>query len=616
MNGRAKVKQQPIITPDFDSKNKSANLREVHRLIAEFFDLSGLNTLCFGLGIDFEDLSGSNKNDKIRELIKYTIHHGRLSELLESLQKERPNVIWPSVEYLPQDRPFPFIKNIIDFRGCAFQFGSIAVVISLLVPILFVAGIWFISSFEFLNNAPTPTPTSLISIGSFDYFVAVRDRNTRDAIDNARVLIQSPGNAAIINFTDANGHASFRIPERISGQVGKIEVQADNYELYIQNLTIVTDQLPAEIQLIASATSTPTSVSNLELTLTLASTSTSTPTSTPIPPLVVANFDDLNFEKGVVSDSNCMIETRTEEPGQGRVARLSYILKDSQIYWIKLEGANANPYNWLTFEIRTDRSPELPQDILIELKRANNSEVGTAYISQAAAFPGISEEWQTVSIALEQFTSNGTLSSQTQLSELIFKVEAEASGRQGVIYLDNIRFTTGQGELTEADFLVADFENLESPHINNLGGEMGVVSDPNCLIETSQEEAGHGEVLRLQYILAHSQIYWIKLNSLDISTYNWLVLDIRADNSPHLPESVQIELKDETKKVAAVDITEAVEFSKISEEWQTVRLSLMDFVAVNSSLSLTDISELIIKVDIEKSGDQGVIYIDNIQFEP
>lgn len=62
--------------------------------LISYFNLSELQTLCFELGIDFDDLGGEGKMNKARELISYLDRHGRLPELVQILRQQRPQMAW------------------------------------------------------------------------------------------------------------------------------------------------------------------------------------------------------------------------------------------------------------------------------------------------------------------------------------------------------------------------------------------------------------------------------------------------------------------------------------------------------------------------------------------
>jgi hypothetical protein len=62
--------------------------------ISRYFDLAEVGDLCFRLGIEFDDVRGERKSDRVRELVKLVERNGRLPEMLSLLQKLRPHVQW------------------------------------------------------------------------------------------------------------------------------------------------------------------------------------------------------------------------------------------------------------------------------------------------------------------------------------------------------------------------------------------------------------------------------------------------------------------------------------------------------------------------------------------
>ena len=199
-------------------KNKSANLKTLHRSITECFDLSELKTLCLGLSIDFENLSGSNKNDKIRELITYVIRHGQLTKLLEELREERPHQPWPSADDLPQNKHFPFINGPGDVKGYFFQFGPIAVVGFFLAPLLLLGASYYI----YLVNSPSQSVTQ-VTIHTVS--------GAGDAVANAKVLLLYQG-APLSQYTDSNGVAIFSVSS--TNEDAHIIIEHEAYKIYEQ----------------------------------------------------------------------------------------------------------------------------------------------------------------------------------------------------------------------------------------------------------------------------------------------------------------------------------------------------------------------------------------------
>jgi XTP/dITP diphosphohydrolase len=67
----------------------------LRNLIARHFNLGELSQLSFALGIDYEELGGGNKTEKVQELILYCDRHMILPQLLNACRKARKKVVWP-----------------------------------------------------------------------------------------------------------------------------------------------------------------------------------------------------------------------------------------------------------------------------------------------------------------------------------------------------------------------------------------------------------------------------------------------------------------------------------------------------------------------------------------
>jgi hypothetical protein len=74
-----------------------AYLAKLHQLISQTFDKDDLHTLCFTLGLDYEELPGERKSTKVRELLQAVVKTGRLPELLNVVQQRRPHLAWPPI---------------------------------------------------------------------------------------------------------------------------------------------------------------------------------------------------------------------------------------------------------------------------------------------------------------------------------------------------------------------------------------------------------------------------------------------------------------------------------------------------------------------------------------
>ncbi len=56
-----------------------------------------LRTLCFNLGVDYEDLPGQRKSIKIQELLMYFVRRKNISDLIEVGRRQRPDIPWPEI---------------------------------------------------------------------------------------------------------------------------------------------------------------------------------------------------------------------------------------------------------------------------------------------------------------------------------------------------------------------------------------------------------------------------------------------------------------------------------------------------------------------------------------
>lgn len=171
--------------------------------------------------------------------------------------------------------------------------------------------------------------------------------------------------------------------------------------------------------------------------------------------LVVADFDNCtgtNNLEGVMGAAyqephNWLEETYVSETGQGCVARLEYQIGQWAAFWMKLQEPDLSSFReadgFLAFNVRAEEP--IPTGVKIELKRycppagipVSCGELSIYYMT------GISSEWETRYIPLEGFGTVGwaaTLSSWENIEEMVFTFEAQNSGNNGVVYIDNIRF--------------------------------------------------------------------------------------------------------------------------------------------------------------------------------
>ena len=75
--------------------------------IRTYFSRGEVEDLCFRLGIDYQDLPGEGKANKVIHLVRYVQQHGRTGELLALTRQLRSHVTWPSLAELQAEPPAP-----------------------------------------------------------------------------------------------------------------------------------------------------------------------------------------------------------------------------------------------------------------------------------------------------------------------------------------------------------------------------------------------------------------------------------------------------------------------------------------------------------------------------
>ncbi len=73
-------------------------LIKLHQTLEERMNEGELRTLCFYLGVDYDNLPGAGKADKARELILYLDRRNRTAELVEIGYDRRPDIDWGTLQ--------------------------------------------------------------------------------------------------------------------------------------------------------------------------------------------------------------------------------------------------------------------------------------------------------------------------------------------------------------------------------------------------------------------------------------------------------------------------------------------------------------------------------------
>ena len=66
----------------------------LHEKMLEHFDAAEARALCFGLGIEYDDLQGEGRADKLVSLISFIERRGMIEGFIKEVTKTRPNVLW------------------------------------------------------------------------------------------------------------------------------------------------------------------------------------------------------------------------------------------------------------------------------------------------------------------------------------------------------------------------------------------------------------------------------------------------------------------------------------------------------------------------------------------
>lgn len=83
---------EPVTTPAPTPRLEELTLSQLRQLLHDGMSTAELQTMCFDLSIDPEDLSSSGKSALVRELISYLQRRKSLALLFDWLQQHRPDI--------------------------------------------------------------------------------------------------------------------------------------------------------------------------------------------------------------------------------------------------------------------------------------------------------------------------------------------------------------------------------------------------------------------------------------------------------------------------------------------------------------------------------------------
>lgn len=99
--------------------NSAKYLSTLHKQIDQYFSFSEVRTLCFNLGVDYENIPGDHRSAFIRNLIVSLAKQGRLQELIEEVRAERAFVAWQDVPAdfeLPANIAQESIQQVVNYH--------------------------------------------------------------------------------------------------------------------------------------------------------------------------------------------------------------------------------------------------------------------------------------------------------------------------------------------------------------------------------------------------------------------------------------------------------------------------------------------------------------------
>jgi hypothetical protein len=329
------------------------------------------------------------------------------------------------------------------------------------------------------------------------------------------------------------------------------------------------------------------------------------------------NTGSFDFQGGSCIDSRV-----TTSPQEGPYClKLDYDVssKDSYSgYWTLLGGENLSAYTSISFWVKGTAGREL---FKVELK--NNSSSAAVYITDYLD-GGVTTIWQEVTIPFHNFVNINNWSGMT---ELVFTFENSQSGTngspvQGTIYIDRISFGSSPVNEVRIDYFgdkigtcalggnIGDMQPSPTPpapqYYTHSFTTDEYISSPGALASSynATSDPWGGQFI----IFGGGADGWTEIPH-NFSDYNYLSLYVKAKSEAENPKKVKIEIIDNSA-------TRSVTLTNITTSWKDYTIQLTSF----SGLDKTTIRKMTIVyeqgvIDTAGGSRQGVLYIDNLQFE-
>ncbi len=160
--------------PDDMVENWHVRLR---RILVQYFSEEELQTICYDLRVDYDELPGDSKTQKAVSLIIHLTRQDKVEQLITICSQERPNVPWDDLRAAAMQNPL-LVEELPDqpgratprpVPGSAVRFSTPVMVVFLAVFVLVVAGgiglaFWNSQNSPGQNETPIPPVTSMAAV--------------------------------------------------------------------------------------------------------------------------------------------------------------------------------------------------------------------------------------------------------------------------------------------------------------------------------------------------------------------------------------------------------------------------------------------------------------------
>ena len=137
--------------------------------LVRYFDDEELRTLCYDLGVDYDDLRGEGKAAKARELVTFLDHRNRIAELVKKCSELRPNVVWSLTEPIDESLRSQASQSELSPKKSV-QIGELSLLGCQVRNLVIILSIILVLAGMLLANehaaSPPPSLTSIVMVVS------------------------------------------------------------------------------------------------------------------------------------------------------------------------------------------------------------------------------------------------------------------------------------------------------------------------------------------------------------------------------------------------------------------------------------------------------------------